>query len=141
MVFKDVLLQGGEAVGEGAQARALDVGGVIACTAAIVVAPALDAVVNVEAEEGGGGIEREHALDVVVHRELQVDEILHLAVPGVVELIESGEGARVASFQSELLARFRVDAVVKCDFQNLRRVQVARQQVGLLAEGSHLDAA
>ena len=116
------------------------IGGVVACTTAVVVASLVYAVVDVEAEERSGRIEREHAFYVVVHTELQVDEVHHLAVPGVVEVVEGLEAARVAGLNAELLARRRVDAVVQGDFQNLRRVQITRQQIGFLAEGSHLDA-
>ena len=38
-----------------------------------------------------------------------------------------------------MFARLRIDTVVERDLQDLRRVQVPRQQIGLLAEGTHLD--
>ena len=62
-------------------------------------------------------------------------------MPGVVEFVESLKRARVASLQADVLSRLGVDAVVQRNLQNLRRIQVARQQVGFLAEGTHLDAA
>ena len=68
MVLEDVFLQRSKAVGNGAEARTLDIGGVVTGTTAIVVAAFLDAVIDVKAEEGGWGIEREHPLDVVVYR-------------------------------------------------------------------------
>ena len=61
-------------------------------------------------------------------------------MPGVVKFFEGLEPTRVAGFQAEPLARLGVDAVVQRYLQNLWRIQVARQQVGLLAEGTHLDA-
>ena len=140
-LFEDVLLQGGEAVGNGAKARTLDIGRVITGTTAIVVLTLLDAVVDIKTQEGGWRIEREHTLDIVVYREFQVHEVGHLLVPGLVKLLEGPELAGIARLYSELLACLRVYAVVQRDFQDFRRVQIARQQIGLLSEGSHLDAA
>ena len=62
-------------------------------------------------------------------------------MPGGVQLLESLEAARVAGLQADLLARLRVHAVVQRDFQDLRRIQITRQQVRFLAEGTHLDTA
>ena len=93
-----MLLQGGEAVGDGAETRTLDIRGVVTGTTAVVVAALFDAVVNIEAKEGGRRVEREHALDVVVDAQFQVHEVHHLAVPGVVQLFEGFELSRVARF-------------------------------------------
>ena len=62
-------------------------------------------------------------------------------MPGVVQFLERLEAAGVAGLEADLLAGFRVDTVVQRDFQDLRGVQVACQQIGFLAEGAHLDAA
>ena len=122
LVFEDVFLQRSEAVGDGTETRTLDIGGVVTCTAAVVVAAFLYAVVDVERKERGRSIEREHAFDVVVHRKLQVHEVLHLLVPSLVEFFERGERAWVAGLKAEFLARFRVDAVVQRNLQYLRRI-------------------
>ena len=140
-LFEDVLLQGGEAVGNGAKARTLDIGRVITGTTAIVVLTLLDAVVDIKTQEGGWCIEREHTLDIVVHREFQVHEIHHLLVPGLVKLLKGLERTRITRFKSQLLAGFRINTIIQGNLQDLRCVQIARQQIGLLSEGSHLDAA
>ena len=141
MVLEDVLLQRREAVGDGAEAGTLDVGSVVAGSTAVVVATLLDAVVDVEREERSRRIEREHAFDIVVHRKFQVHEVHHLLVPSLIEFLKRLELARVASLEAKALASLGVDAIVQRNLQNLRRVQIARQQIGLLAEGAHLDAA
>jgi hypothetical protein len=42
---------------------------------------------------------------------------------------------------ADVLARAHVEAVVEGEFQHLHEVEVAGEDVGLLAEGAHLDAA
>ena len=51
-VLEDVLLQGGEAVGDGAEAGALDVGGVVPRAAAVVILALVDAILDIQAQEG-----------------------------------------------------------------------------------------
>ena len=87
LVFKHMLLQGCQAVGDGTQTCALDIGGVVTCASAVVVASPCDAIVDEEREERGWGIEREHAFDVVVHRQFQVHEVNHLLVIGIVQFL------------------------------------------------------
>ena len=140
LVVEDVLLERRKAVGDGAQARALDVGGVVSRPSGVVVPALLHAVVDEEAEEGGGSVEGEHPFDVVVDGEFHVDEMHHLQPPCLVELLVISEVSRVAGVQAELLAGERVLAVVEGDFKDFRRVEVAGEQVSLLAEGPHLDA-
>ena len=103
-----MFLQGCEAVGYGAETGTLDVGGVIACAAAVVVLTLLYAVVYIQTEECGWGVELEHTLYVVIHAELQVHEINHLLVPSLIEFLEALECARVAGLQTELLPSLRV---------------------------------
>ena len=79
-----MLLECGEAVGDGAETCTLDIGGVVACSAAVVVPAFVYAVVDVETEESGWCIEREHTFYVVVDSEFQIDEILHLLLPCIV---------------------------------------------------------
>ena len=134
-----MFLERGKTVGNGSQARTLYIRGVVASSTAVVVAALLNAVVDIKTEEGGRSIKREHALDVVVDRELQIDKIFHLSVPCVVKLLEGFELPGIARFQTKSLACLGVNAVVQGYLQNLRRVQIARQQIGLLAKGSHLN--
>ena len=141
MLFKNVLLQGSEAVCNGAQTRTLDIGGVVTGTTAIVVLTLLNAVIDIETQERSRSVEREHPLDIVVHREFQVDEVLHLPVPGIVELFVGLEAAGITCLESEFLARLWIDAVMECNLQDLRCIQIACQQIGLLAKSTDFDAA
>ena len=140
-LLKDVFLEGGETVGNGAKACTLDIGRVISGTTAIIVLTLLDAVVDIEAQEGGRGIEREHTLDVIIHRELQVHEVDHLLVPGLIEFLESLELTRIPRLESEFLARLWINTVIQGNLEDLRCVQITRQQISLLSKGTHLNTA
>ena len=139
-LLEHMFLQRRETVGNRTQTRALDVRCVVTRTTAIVVLSLFDTVVDIEAEEGGRGIEGEHALDVVIHREFQVHEIHHLLVPGLIEFLKGLERTRITRFKSKLLAGFRINTIIQGNLQNLRCVQIARQQISLLTEGTDLDA-
>jgi hypothetical protein len=138
---KDVGLDGREAVRDRADAAALDVVGVVARPAVVVVEPLFDAVVDDRGQEGRGGVGGVHALDVVVDADLQVHDPVELAGEGGVEVVESGEVFGLAGLRADLLAGQLVAAVVQGQLQDLGHVQVAGQDVGLLAEGPGLDAA
>ena len=138
---EDVGLDGREAVGDGADAAALDVVGVVARSAVVVVESVLDAVVDDRGQEGRGRVGGVHALDVVVDADLEVHDPFELAGEGGVEVLEGREGERVAGSGADLAAGQLVAAVVQGQFQDLGDVKVARQDVGFLAEGARFDAA
>ena len=140
-LLEHMFLQRRETVGNRTETGTLDIGRVITGTATIVVLSLFDTVVDIEAEESGRGIEGEHALDVVIHREFQVHEIHHLLVPGLIEFLKGLERTRITRFKSQLLAGFRINTIIQGNLQDLRCVQITRQQIGLLTEGTHLDAA
>lgn len=62
-------------------------------------------------------------------------------MPGLIEFVEVLKQSRVSGLQSQLLACLRVDTIVQRDLQDLRCVQITRQQIGLLAECTYLDTA
>ena len=119
----------------------MDIGCVVPCSSAVIVHSLVYAVIYVQAQEGGWGIQAEHPFNVIVNAQFQVHEVLHLGFPGSVQLFEILEGARVPGLQAYLLSGFRVNAVIERYFQDLGRVQVACQQICFLAEGAHLYAA
>ena len=82
--FKDVFLDGREAVGNRTQAGALDICRIITSTATIVVLTFLDTIINEQAQECCRCIQREHTLDVVINRKFQVNKINHLLMPSLV---------------------------------------------------------
>ena len=59
---------------------------------------------------------------------------------GVVELLIGSERAGITRFQSQLLARHRVNAVVEGDFQYLGSVQIPCEDIGFLAKSTHFNA-
>ena len=67
MLFKDMFLYRCEAVGDGSQSCTLYICSVVSGTTAVVVLAFLDTVVDIQTEEGGRSIEREHTFDVVVN--------------------------------------------------------------------------
>jgi len=81
------------------------------------------------------------ALDRPVAGELHVHEVPHLPRPGGEQLVETDDAARVAGAGAEPPAGARVHAVVQRQLQHLHQVEVAGQDVGLLAERARLHAA
>ena len=139
--FEDVTFQRRETVGRGSQTAALDVAGVVTRSTVVVIPAARHAVVDHHGEERRRGIFGKHSIDVVAHPHLQVDHVVQLFQESIVQFFVSLKGARIACLQPYRDARDRIDPVVERHFQDLGHVQVAGQQVGLLAEGPHLDAA
>ncbi len=64
-----------------------------------------------------------------------------LPLEGIEQLVEVGKRGGFSGFGAELSLRLRIETVVECQLQDLRQVEVAGQNVGLLAEGPHLDTA
>jgi len=136
-----MLLQRRKAVGDGTQAAALDVAGVVTRSAIVVIPAARHAVVGHHRQERGRGILGKHPVDVVTHPHLQVDHVVELFHESVVQLSVSCKGARITGLQPYRDARHRIDPIVERHLQDLGHIEVAGEQVGLLSEGSHLDAA
>ena len=128
-------------VGDRADADPLDVGGVVARAAVVIVAPLGDAVVDQRREERRGHVGRVEPLDDAVAAHLDLDEMPHLRQERREEVVERCEARRIAGARAELAAGPRVDAVVQRQLQHLRDVEVAGQDERLLAERAHLDAA
>ncbi len=141
LTVEDVVLDGRQGVGDRAQADALDVVGVVAGAAVVVVLAAGDAVVDQDRQERGGHVRRVQTLDDVVAAHLDVDQVVELPAVGLEKLLEAAELLGVARRETDLLARPRVHAVVQGQFQHLGQTEVAGQDVGFLAEGPDLDAA
>ena len=128
-------------VGDRADADPLDVGGVVARAAVVIVATLGDAVVDQRRKERRGHVGRVQPLDDAVAAHLDLDEVPHLRQERREEVVERGEARRIAGVRAELAAGPRVDAVVQRQLQHLRDVEVAGQDERLLAERAHLDAA
>ena len=137
----DVLLYRGEAVGDGADAAALDVVAVVARAAVVVVLSVLDAVVDDAGEVGGRHVGRVLVAQVVVDADLRVDDVGHLLLEGRVEVVEGLEVGELAGLDADLFAGEEVDAVGEDVLEELRHVEVAVEQVGFLAGAAGLDAA
>ena len=56
------------------------------------------------------------------------------------QLVERGETCGVSRLEPDSLAGPRIDAVRERDLEHLRHVEVAGENIALLAEGPHLDA-
>ena len=98
---------------------------------------------SVRTERNGAGIRRAYICSMSwLPRDLDVDEVAQLRREGREDLVEatrSEPGAPVV--RAQLLAGARIDAVVQRQLQHLHQVEVAGEDVGLLAEGPDLDAA
>ncbi len=75
---KTLVFEGGEAVGEAADADTLDVAGVVAGATRVVVTALGDTVVGEDAQERRLRPVREHLLEDEVAAVLDVDEVPHL---------------------------------------------------------------
>ena len=128
-------------VGDRADADPLDVGGVVARAAVVIVTALGDTVVDQGREERRGHVGRVEPLDDAVAAHFDLDEVPHLRQERREEVVECGEARRIAGARAELAAGARVDAVVQRQLQHLRDVEVAGQDERLLAERTHLDAA
>ena len=135
----DVVLERGESVGDGADAHALKVRGVVAGATGVVILAAGDAVLG-QKRHVGHGIVLGGQLGVDVRTvDLNILEVLNLLLVGVEELLEGLEIARVASLDTNHLARTGVNTVVKRNLENLRQVEVTGQRIGLIAPAAGLN--
>ena len=139
--FVDRLVQRGEAVGDRADPDRLDVAVVVARAAGVVVEAAGHAVVGDRGEERRRHLPRVDPLDQLVPRELDLDQARELRAEGAEEGLEVAERLRPAGRRAEPPAAPRIDAVVQRQLEDLRQVEVAGEDVRLLAEGAGLDAA
>ena len=139
--LEDMLLDRGHGVGDGAEACALDVVGVVAGTAVVVVLALGDAVVDEHGKEGGWSVLREHAVDVVVDLYLLEHHVFELLQESRVQVLEGPELPGVAGGDADLTAGDGIHTVVQSQFQKFGHVQIACEQIGLLAEGADLDTA
>ncbi|EKD38768.1 MAG: hypothetical protein ACD_75C00615G0001 [uncultured bacterium] len=92
-------------------------------------------------EEGGRGVFGVHPLDIVVHPDFQIDHIFELPGESGIQFIETAEGGRLAGGDGDHFPGKRIDAVIEGDLKNFRHIEVAGEDIGLLAEGTGLDAA
>ena len=134
-------LQGREAVRDAADAHGLDEAVVVAGAAGVVVPALGDAVVGDDGEEGVRHAPGVEALDDLVAPDLDVQEVADLGLEGREELVRGLEPGGVAGLRADLLLGAGVEPVVQRQLQHLHQVEVAREDVGLLAEGAHLHAA
>ena len=141
MVIEAVVLDGGQAVGYGAYADALNVVGVVPCAARVVVLALLDAVVGQYGEEGSGHVLGEYLLDYVAAGDLDIHEVLYLLLVSLKELLIAVEVLGKAGVQAQLMAAHVIVAIVQGELKYLGQVEVALKYVGLVAEGAGLYAA
>ena len=75
-------------------------------------------------------------------RDLDVDEVAQLRLERAETARRTpAKPRRIAGAQADPLARARIDAVVQRDLEHLGQVEVAGEDVGLLAERAHFHAA
>ena len=140
LLVKDVILDGRHSVGHGAQSHALDVGGVVPRAAVVVVFARGDAIVNQQREKRRRHVFGVQPFDDLVAPHLDVHEVVQLFFISLEELIKGLKLRGVARFQSDLVARLWIRAIVQGDFQDFGHVEIARQVVVLLPKSASLHA-
>ena len=138
-MVKDMVFDGGQSIGHGAQTNSLDVGGVVPGTATVVVLTGSDTVVDKQREERSGHVGGVELFYDVVATDLDVQEVVQLGVVGLKELCKVLEAGRISGFWPKLLSGTGVTAIVQSDFQYLGHVKVAGQIVVLFAKSTNLD--
>jgi len=107
-----VVVDRGQRIGDRADADPLDVGGVVARAAIVIVAALGDAVVDQRGEERRRHIGRVEPLDDAVAAHLDLDEVAHLREERGKEILECSKGSRVARPGTELPARARINSIM-----------------------------
>ena len=77
-VFKDMFLQGGEAVGYCTQPRTLYISGVITRSAVVIIASFGNTIVDKQGKECGRCIFGKHPVDIIAYTHLHIHKIMHL---------------------------------------------------------------
>jgi len=86
-------------------------------------------------------VESVEALDDIVAGQLDFDEMGHLLPESGHEIVELAPFRRLTAVRSELAARAGVETVVQGQLEDLGDVEIAGENIGLLAEGPGFDAA
>ena len=114
---------------------------VVACAAGVVVAALADAIVGEHGQQRRRHQPGVHLLDDLVAAHLDFHEMVQLPAKGGEQIVEAPEaGRRCRSRRPELLSGPRVHAIVQRQFQHLHQIEVAGEDVGLLAERARFDA-
>ena len=90
LMVEDIVFDGCQGIRDRTDTDTLDVFGVVACAAGIVVLALGDAVIGDDRQERSGHVLRVDALDPVGARDLDVDEVAHLAAVGIPQFFIGG---------------------------------------------------
>ena len=81
-----------------------------------------------------------HSVNILIHFNFQIDEIVHLRMKCVIQLLKCGKSTRITRLNTHPLSRHRIHTVIERELQYLRHIQIAGKQVSLLPESTYLDA-
>ena len=136
-----VVLDGCKCIGDGSDTNTLDVVGVVSCAACIVVLALLDAVVGADGKERSRHLFCVDLLDNQVAAHLHVDNVLQLLLEGLEELLIRLVILRMSGVQTNLLLEHRIPAVIECQLQALRNIQISGKDVSLGSPCAGLNTA
>ena len=142
-VFKNALLNSGNAVGQIRRTRHIHAAGRNACSALLHRLAAFHAARRDHARKNHRVAIHVNRLHEVIANANLVIRMNDLLLQSVFELLDIGEFARVARAQAHELARARVDAIVQHELDHLAHVHVSRigAAIGSAAARTRLNAA
>ncbi|RPJ83313.1 MAG: GNAT family N-acetyltransferase [Acidobacteria bacterium] len=140
-ILEDVRPDRRQGVNRGGRPHGHDVAGVVARPARVVVAARQDAALGDRGQERRRHARRVQALDDVAAAYLHLHQVPQLALEGGGDVLEARERPGVAALRADLAPRAPVEAVRERQLEHLGQVEVAGEDVALLAERSRLDAA
>ncbi len=140
-IVKNMGLDRRQAVGGCTDAAALDVVGVVARTAVVIIPAFFYAVMDDHRQKRGRTVFGVHPFDIIVYPNFQIDHIFQLPGKGLVQFVKGLKGRWLAGGDGDGLAGQLVNPVIQGNLQDLRDIEIAGEDIGLLAEGTGLDAA
>ena len=131
--------EGRHHIRNGAQAHALNIGGVIAGAAGMVIRSGCNAVIDQQGQKRRRhkcGIE---TLDHIIAPDLDIDKIFHLPDKSAKEVIEFGELLGVAGFNSDFFTGPGVFPIMQGDLKYFWQIEVSGKDIAFLSESPDLN--
>ena len=118
-----------DTVGNCSDTYALDIAGVVSCSACIVVFCLGDTVICYNRQARSRHVLCIQFFDHIVSADLNVHEILQLFLKGCPQLVECLEIFCISKLKSKLFSAVLVKSVEQCQLEDLRNIQISGQDI------------